>query len=149
MNTFRYALSTVAIGSVITLSACATESSVSTQKPDDTQNVAERTASATKDVAVKVADKTEDAAVAVAGATRDASVATAEVVTDAWITTHLAAKFVDEPLLKDSNINVDTDDHVVTLRGNVKSAAGKTRAAAIATDTQGVSRVVNQIVIKP
>jgi osmotically-inducible protein OsmY len=122
---------------------------VNTRKADDPQNVAERAASATKDAAVKVADTTAGAAVAVAGATRDASVATAETVTDAWITTHLAAKFVDEPTLKDSNINVDTDDHVVTLRGDVKTAAAKARAAAIATDTQGVSRVINQIAVKP
>ena len=70
------------------------------------------------------------------------------MITDAWITTRLKAKFVDEPLLKDSDINVDTNDHVVTLKGTVMSSAGKARAAEIATGNEGVKRVVNQLVVK-
>lgn len=60
----------------------------------------------------------------------------------------MSAKFVDETLLKDSNINVDTNDHVVTLKGHVTSDAGKARAAAIAGSTEGVTRVVNQLVLR-
>ena len=45
-------------------------------------------------------------------------------------------------------INVDTANHVVTLKGSVKSAAGKARAVALARNTDGVTKVVDQLVIK-
>ena len=73
---------------------------------------------------------------------------TGEAITDGWITTKVSAKFVDEKLLKGSNINVDTEDHVVTLKGTVGSDAAKARAVEIAGNTEGVVRVVNQLVVK-
>lgn len=115
---------------------------------DATANAADDTAQAAKNVAERTADKTKDIAVDVASKTKDASVATGAAVTDAWITTRLNAKFVDEKLLDHSDINVDTNDHVVTLKGTVTSEAGKARAAAIARDNEGVTRVVNQLVVK-
>ena len=79
------------------------------------QTVVEKTKEAagkTKDAVVKgakvVADKTED------GLSK-----TGEVMTDGWITTRVHARFVDEALLKDSDISVETKDHVVTLKGTV------------------------------
>ena len=50
--------------------------------------------------------------------------------------------------LKDSDINVDTNNHVVTLKGTVASAAGKEKAAEIAKATDGVNSVVNELTIK-
>jgi hyperosmotically inducible protein len=73
---------------------------------------------------------------------------TGEVITDGWITTKVSAKFVDEKLLKGSSINVDTKDHAVTLKGTVGSDAAKARAVEIARNTDGVVRVVNQLVVK-
>ena len=115
---------------------------------DVTRNVAERTADKTKEIAGKTADKTKEIAGGVATKTKEVSAATGEAITEAWITTKVSAKFVDETLLKDSNIKVDTNDHVVTLKGTVASAAAKNRAAAIARGTEGVTRVVNQLVVK-
>ena len=74
---------------------------------------------------------------------------TGEVITDGWITTHVKAKFVDEDLLKGSNIDVDTKDNVVTLNGTVTSAAGRARAAEQAKEVEGVHRVVNHLTIGP
>ena len=74
---------------------------------------------------------------------------TGEVITDAWITTKIKADFVNEDTLKGSDINVDTNNHVVTLKGTVTSAAGKSRAAAIAKTTKGVHSVVNLLTIAP
>ena len=111
---------------------------------DATKQAGEKTAEVTKDVAVA----TKDVAVATAKKTKEVVSTTGEVITDGWITTRVSAKFVDEPLLKDSNINVDTNDHVVTLKGTVMSSAGKTRAEAIAKGNEGVKRVVNQLVVK-
>jgi hyperosmotically inducible protein len=109
---------------------------------------AERAAASVGNALDRTVDTTKDVALAVAATTRDAAVATGEAVTDAWITTHLRAKFVDEDLLDDSDINVDTRDHVVTLKGTVTSALGKARAAAIARDTRGVKHVINAILVK-
>ena len=92
---------------------------------DATVRAGEKTAEVTKDAAVATAEKTKDVAVATAKKTKEVVSATGEVITDGWITTRLKAKFVDEKLLKDSDINVDTNDKVVTLKGTVMSSAGK------------------------
>jgi len=114
-----------------------------------TKDAAEKT----KDATVKGAEKTKDATVKGAEKTgektKDVAGTTGEVITDAWITTELKTKFVDEDALKGSDINVDTDNHVVTLKGTVTSAAGKARAEQIAKTTKGVSRVVNTLTIGP
>ncbi|MDH4065309.1 MAG: BON domain-containing protein, partial [Acidobacteriota bacterium] len=72
---------------------------------------------------------------------------TGEAITDGWITTKVHAAFVGEALLKGSAINVDTANHVVTLKGTVGSDAAKSRADTIASGTEGVTRVVNQLVV--
>jgi BON domain len=115
---------------------------------DKTKEIAVVTADTTKEIAVKTADKTEDIARAVGNGTKDVVAATGEVITDTWITARVSARFVDEALLKGSNINVDTTEHTVTLKGTVGSDAAKARAAAIAGSTEGVKRVVNHIVVK-
>lgn len=72
-----------------------------------------------------------------------------EEITDAWITTKVKAGFLNEDPLKGSDINVDTNNHVVTLKGTVTSAAGRARAVAIARATKGVTRVVDSLTIAP
>jgi hyperosmotically inducible protein len=70
-------------------------------------------------------------------------------INDAWITTKVKSNFVNEDSLKGSNINVDTNNHVVTLKGTVASAAGRARAVALAKSTKGVTRVVDALTIGP
>lgn len=72
---------------------------------------------------------------------------TGEKITDAWITTKVKWFFMGDDLLKGSDINVDTADRVVTLKGTVKSQAGRSRAVALAKDTDGVRRVVDSLTI--
>src|ERR1051325_3030871 len=88
-------------------------------------------AATTKDAVVKGAK-------VAAEKTKDGLSKTGEVMTDGWITTRVHSRFVAEPLLKDSEISVDTDNHVVTLKGTVKSRAGRTKAGDIAKRTEGV-----------
>ena len=114
---------------------------------DKTKEVAGKTADKTKEIAGKTADKTKDIAGAIADKSEDVVSATGEKITDSWITTKVNAKFVDENLLKDSKIDVDSKDHVVTLKGTVKSDAGKARAVTIARGTEGVVRVIDQLVV--
>ena len=74
---------------------------------------------------------------------------TGDAITDAWITTKVKwflAK--DEGLGSTTSINVDTKDHVVTLKGTVKTAADKSRAVELANKTDGVKRVVDELTIK-
>ena len=99
----------------------------------------------TKEGAEKVGEKTKEGAEKVADKTKEGLSKTGEVITDSWITTRVHSKFVGEDLLKDSDINVDTKDHVVTLKGTVMSAAGRARAVAQAKEVEGVHRVVDQL----
>jgi osmotically-inducible protein OsmY len=99
------------------------------------------------------AEKTKDAVVKgtkiAVKKTKDGLSKTGEVMTDAWITTRVHARFVDEDLLKGSDISVDTSKHVVTLKGTVMGRAGRARATRVATRTEGVHRVVNRLTIGP
>jgi len=95
----------------------------------------------------RVLEATTEGAAAIADDTQRAVSATGEAVTDGWITTTVHATFVGESLLEGSDINVDTANHVVTLKGTVGSDAAKARAATIATGTEGVTDVVNQLVV--
>ena len=85
----------------------------------------------------KTADKTADA-LGKAG----------DKVGDTAVTTRVKAGFSKEPLLKETAIDVQTADGVVTLRGSVGSDAARARAAAIASATDGVTRVVNMLVVQ-
>src|SRR5262245_24711976 len=82
----------------------------------------------TKDGAEKAYEKTKDGAKTVGEKTKDGAVKVGDEVTDAYLISKLQADFVNEPTLKGSDINVDSDDHVVTLKGTVMSEAGRARA---------------------
>jgi hyperosmotically inducible protein len=94
-----------------------------------------------------IENKTKQGAEKAADKTKEALSKTGEVITDAWITTRVRGKFVGEDLLKDSKIDVDTKDHVVTLTGTVLTAAGRSRAVAQAREVEGVHRVVDRLTI--
>jgi hyperosmotically inducible protein len=80
-----------------------------------------------------------------AQATRTAT----EVMNDTWITTQIHAKFFLDPDIKGRDINVDTTAGVVTLRGEVHSAAEHNQALAKVKATEGVKRVVDKLVVTP
>ena len=103
----------------------------------------------TKEAAKETKDATVNAAKKTGEVTKDVAGTTGEVITDAWITSTIKTDFVNEDTLKGSDINVDTNNHVVTLKGTVVTAAGKARAEEIAKTTKGVNRVVNTLTIGP
>jgi len=94
-------------------------------------------------------EKIKDGATAVAPRPENDLGNTGERITDEWITTHVHQRFVSESLLKDSDISVDTDHHVVTLKGTVTNEAARRKASGIARRTQGVRRVVNRLTVRP
>jgi osmotically-inducible protein OsmY len=63
-----------------------------------------------------------------------------------WIKTRWDLAAADD--LRDSTINVDVDNDVVTLTGTVASAAQKTRAEAVAKAVEGVRGVKNQLKVQ-
>lgn len=50
--------------------------------------------------------------------------------------------------LAGSDINVATTEHVVTLKGHVRSSAARLRAGEIAAGTEGVTGVVNELIVR-
>jgi hyperosmotically inducible periplasmic protein len=70
-----------------------------------------------------------------------------ETVTDGWITTKVKSSFIGEDALEGSDIDVDTNDGVVTLTGTVASQAGRARALAIAKQIEGVKSVKDELKI--
>ena len=71
------------------------------------------------------------------------------VVTDSWITMKIHSQFIPEDALEGSDIDVDTNAGVVTLKGTVLTTVGRDRAIAIAKATDGVKNVTNQLRIGP
>ena len=67
--------------------------------------------------------------------------------TDAGITTNVKSKFAADDTVKAYQIDVDTQNKVVTLSGNVESGEAKLRAVAIARETNGVADVIDRIAI--
>jgi hypothetical protein len=65
--------------------------------------------------------------------------------TDAGITTNVKTKLAADDTVKAYQVDVDTQNRVVTLSGNVETSLAKERALAIARETDGVRDVIDQI----
>jgi hyperosmotically inducible protein len=68
---------------------------------------------------------------------------------DSGITTSVKTQLAADDIVKARRIDVDTRDRVVTLTGEVRSAAEEAQALQIARDTDGVSSVVDQLSVVP
>jgi osmotically-inducible protein OsmY len=64
---------------------------------------------------------------------------------DAWIHTKIVAKLIGNSDTPGRKINVDVVKNVVTLRGAVDTAEQRAEAERVAKETEGVTRVVNQL----
>ncbi len=64
---------------------------------------------------------------------------------DAWITTKIQSKYFIDPAVKSLAVNVDTNDGVVTLTGEVATPNDRKAAEDVARQTRGVKRVLNNI----
>jgi hyperosmotically inducible protein len=77
-----------------------------------------------------------------------AAIATAEVketLGEAGLTAKIKAKMALDDLVKARTINVTTSGATVTLTGSVESKAERDRAVSLARETEGVTRVVDQL----
>ena len=121
------------------------ENDTKTAIKEDTKGAAKKTENAAK----KAGNATEDAAKKAGQATKDAAVKTKDVTADASITAAVKTKLLADTKVGGLKIDVDTKDNVVTLTGNVKSAAERDEAVRLAKTTTGVKSVVNNLKIVP
>jgi hyperosmotically inducible protein len=72
-----------------------------------------------------------------------------ETVDDGVIVTKVKAKLAADGDINPFNIDVDSNDGVVTLQGTVAKDAARSGAERHARDTEGVRRVINLIKVEP
>ncbi len=94
-------------------------------------------------------EKTKDGVATAADKSAQGLSKAGEAITDTFIKTRVKSKFIGEDLLKDSDISVDVNDHVVTLSGTVLSEAGRARAIEEAKKVDGVHQVIDKLMIGP
>src|SRR5687767_13467553 len=68
---------------------------------------------------------------------------------DAGITTAVKSKLAADDMVKAYQVDVDTNNKVVTLSGDVETAAQRAHAVMIARQTDGVADVIDQLRVNP
>jgi BON domain len=68
---------------------------------------------------------------------------------DGWIWTKTRALLATTDDLRDSTVNVDVDNAVVTLSGTVATPAQRTKAVQVARGVEGVKSVQNKLTVSP
>ena len=68
---------------------------------------------------------------------------------DGWLWTKTRADLATADDLRDSTINVDVENGVVTLSGSVATPAQKAKAGEVAKSVQGVTNVKNNLTVVP
>ncbi len=68
---------------------------------------------------------------------------------DSWLWFKTRAALLTTNDLRESTINVDVVNDVVTLKGSVATAAEKTKAEQVAKDIDGVKSVKNELKVAP
>jgi osmotically-inducible protein OsmY len=81
------------------------------------------------------------------GAAAIAMLTVACAQTDPGVTTAVKAKLAADDTVKAYRIDVDTQDKVVTLKGEVDTPSARTRAVELAKATSGVRDVVDQLTV--
>ncbi|MEX0693898.1 MAG: BON domain-containing protein [Rhodospirillales bacterium] len=71
-----------------------------------------------------------------------------EYVDDATITGKVIAAIIDDPILKKSEVKVETFQNVVQLSGWVDSNASINRAGDVARNIKGVRSVRNDLIVR-
>ncbi|HEY3885647.1 MAG TPA: BON domain-containing protein [Vicinamibacterales bacterium] len=71
-----------------------------------------------------------------------------DVLSDAGLTAKIKSKMALDDTVRARAIDVTTSNHIVTLRGSVGSEAEHARALQLARETNGVTRVVDQLTVQ-
>jgi hyperosmotically inducible protein len=70
-------------------------------------------------------------------------------INDATITTQVKARFAEDSLISAMAIQVETLKGTVQLSGFAKSSAERAAAERIAKNVSGVTRVLNEVAVRP
>ena len=70
-------------------------------------------------------------------------------VEDSWLWFKTKSALMTTSDLRDSSINVDVQEGVITLKGTVANAAQKTKANQVANGIDGKKKVVDQLKVAP
>jgi osmotically-inducible protein OsmY len=90
--------------------------------------------------AAEIGEQAADKAVEIAGTLRDSAA-------EASLTSKIKAKMALDDFVRARTIDVTTEGTTVTLTGTVRSAQERDRAMALARETEGVTRVVDRMVV--
>lgn len=93
------------------------------------------------------ADKTKEATKTAAEKTKEKTGTAGSATADAAITAAVKSKLLGDGKTPGLKLDVDTDDGVVTLEGEVANASQRTEALRLARETKGVRRVVDKMTI--
>jgi hyperosmotically inducible protein len=113
----------------------------------DAKDAAHEAKHDTKDAAHEAKHDAKDTASTAGRETSEATGTAGQAVNDGWITTKVKSSFVGVDALDGSDIDVDTNGHVVTLRGTVPSEAARARAISLAKQVDGVRSVKDDLKI--
>ena len=80
--------------------------------------------------------------------TSEAAQQTRRALNDGGLTAKIKAKMALDDVVKALDLDVDTSGTVVTVSGRVRSDAERQRALRLARETDGVTKVVNQIQVQ-
>jgi len=91
------------------------------------------------------ASRRDDRGTGTAGTVARSPEETMGVGPDAAITMKIQAKYADDDVVKGRNIDVDTVNGVVTLKGEVDTKRERDAAEQLARETSGVKRVIDEL----
>ena len=108
------------------------------------KNTGEAVAEGTEEVVEEVGDKAED----VGEATVDATKEVGETIEDGSITAAVKMRFANDEVVSAGNIDVDTNNGIVTLNGTVGTQAEADRAIELAQTVSGVKNVRSNLIVE-
>jgi len=110
------------------------------------QQEADRAAAATKEAGRKAGDALQQAGQEISQQAKRVEKAAEPKAEDLALTAKIKAKLAADPAVSALHIDVDTQEHVVTLSGRVGTAQERDQAVSIARHTDGVKAVLDRLV---
>jgi osmotically-inducible protein OsmY len=108
---------------------------------------AKETGREAKEKAANAADRLGEKASEAGEKSKEAANRAGNVIEDSWITMKIQSKYFVDDEVRARNIDVDTKNGMVTLKGSVGSEGERQQAIAIARNTDGVTMVHDSLVV--
>jgi hyperosmotically inducible protein len=92
-------------------------------------------------------ERARDAGAAVGEKTAEAANKAGALLADGALTAKIKSKMALDDTIHSRTVDVSTANHVVTLSGHVGTAAERTRALQLASETAGVTQVIDHLTV--